>query len=235
MTGRSLLTAGVCLFLALPLHGQVSPDDHAKHHPKEKAGMDAAGGHPSGKMEGMGGDPAKELFPSLMDFPDLSREKRAEIERQAHGRMIAGLSLMSEALDRLAQATERNDYPAMQEATARMREGFAQYESGLAAQRALAEGKSPSRTALQWFKREMNLDASDESSPSTSPIGLSWFHFFVMIILVGFASAMLWMYFHKMRRARELLQQLTAKSPAVPTESPRTPSSPIPPPPSGSG
>jgi ferredoxin-NADP reductase len=167
-----------------------------------------------GGMGGMGGKPPKELYPSLMDLPELSPEKRDEVQRQAHERMKAGTALMSQGLERLANAAPGDDYAAMQEATARLREGLALFDSGLAAHRALAEGKAPREVALQWFKREMNL-----SAPTTGPeapgglLGLSWFHFFAMVILIAFAVVMVWMYFHKMRRASELLKRLTSGAP----------------------
>jgi hypothetical protein len=178
-----------------------------------------------GGMEGMhGGTSAaqpKESYPSLMSLPELTPEKRAEVERQADERMQAGTALMSQGLDRLSEATAKDDYAAMQEATAQMREGLALFESGVAARRALAEGKAPRDIALQWFKGEMNL-----SAPAAGPdapgglFGLSWFHVFVMVILVAFAAVLLGMYFHKMRRASELLKRLTSGAPGPEAISP---------------
>ena len=52
-------------------------------------------------MKGMGTPPAKELYPSLMELPDLPPEKRGEVERQAHGRMEEGLGLLSMGLQQL--------------------------------------------------------------------------------------------------------------------------------------
>jgi ferredoxin-NADP reductase len=167
-------------------------------------------------MAGMGVVAPKELYPSLMELPELTSEKRAEVQQQAHERMTSGTARMSQGLERLASAATRDDFAAMQEATAQVREGLALFESSLAAHRAIAEGKAPRDTALQWFKREMNL-----SPPPTSPVasgglwGLSWFHFFVMVILIAFAAAMIWMYFHKMQRATSLLQSLTGATAAV--------------------
>jgi hypothetical protein len=124
--------------------------------------------------------------------------------------MKAGTALMSHGLERLSNAAAGDDYAAMQEATAQVREGLALFESGLAAHRALAEGEPPHEIALQWFKREMNLSSPAATEAPAGPFGLSWFHFFVMVILIGFAVVMVWMYFRKMRRATELLQRLTS-------------------------
>src|SRR5262249_39044854 len=85
----------------------------------------------------------RELYPSLMSLPELSREKRDEVQRQAHERMKAGTALMSHGLERVSNAAAGDDDAAMQKGTAQMREGQALFESGLAVHRALAEGKAP--------------------------------------------------------------------------------------------
>jgi ferredoxin-NADP reductase len=168
-----------------------------------------------GMMGGMGANPPKEVYPSLMALPELSPEKRAAIQAEADERMRSGTALMSEGLERLTQAAEQQDYAAMQEATAQVREGLSRFDGGLAARRALAEGKSPRDVALQWFKREINLQPAATAEAGGGVFGLSWFHFFSMAVLIGFAVVMIWMYFHKMRRASELLARLTAGAPPV--------------------
>jgi ferredoxin-NADP reductase len=209
-----VLAACTGLLLGSSVLGQVSPEEHEKHHPQEKKSGPAGGMEGMGGMSGMMGhgksSPPKELYSALMDLPDLSPEKRQEIEAQARERMRSGVALLSEGLDRLAKATASDNYAAMQEATAQMREGLARFESGLAAERALSEGKAPRSVALQWFKREMNLTSPVGPEETSGPLGLSWFHFFAMIVLIGFTAVMIWMYFHKMRRATELLQRLTS-------------------------
>ena len=224
----SVLLVGLGL-LWTAANAQPTPQDHTIHHPGKNASptpqqtpdnaksMSQPSASPGmGEMEQMmerTATPPKELYPALMDLPDLSPEKRAEVERLAHDRMKSGQALMSAARDRLSQASEREDYPAMQEASAQLREALAQYESGLAAHRALAEGKAPRNIALLWFKREMNLTPS-EMEPKTSLFGLPsrWFHYFVIGILSFFVGAMVLMYFHKMRRAEKLLGQLAGGS-----------------------
>ncbi len=164
-----------------------------------------------GMMEKMGAPKPKEMYPKLMSLPDLPMEERAEIEREAHQRMLAGTALMSEGLERLADAASTDDFAAMQEATATVREGLAQFESGLAAHRAIAEGKAPRNVALQWFKREMNLLPPAGPEPELRFWGMSVFHTALMVFLTVFTVGAIWMYFHKMRRAAVLLEQLTAK------------------------
>jgi hypothetical protein len=64
----ALLAAMVGLALALPAHGQVSPEEHAKHHPGAAMGpsgnIPPAGpkeGMAGGGMGGMSGNPPKEV------------------------------------------------------------------------------------------------------------------------------------------------------------------------------
>lgn len=231
----ALVVAGIALAPGL-VHAQVSPEEHAKHHPGAAepgppstippAGpMSGAvsGDGPPGGMGGMGGmmksmgvPPPKDLYPSLMSLPDLPPERRAEVERQAHGRMEAGTALLSEGLERLARAAPTDDFAAMQAATATMREGLAQFESGLAAHRALAEGKAPRSVALQWFKREMNLASPMPSDAPRALLGATPFHLFSMVLLVVFALVMVALYFAKMRRAAALFGRIEASKGAPP-------------------
>lgn len=219
------LCAAIAVLLSGTAFAQVTPEEHAAHHPeaaqdpgaegqgKERGGMGGMMGEGMGDMmSAMGVPPPKELYPSLMDLPDLPLEKRGEVSEQAHARMKEGASLLSAALEELSRAAPGDDFRAMQDALGDMREGLARFESGLAAHRALAEGKAPRNVALQWFKSEMNL------LPPGRAEGARWwgmapFHAFVMFVLVVFAVAMLAMYFFKMRRASALLEAL-ATAPA---------------------
>jgi len=241
---RQLNTLALCLALATAgtAYAQVSPEEHAKHHPGGAGAPGMAGpgmatnapgmggmmgggmGGPGGMGEMMGGMMEKmgapkptDLYPSLMSLPDLPLEKRAEIQQQAHQRMQSGTSLMGQGLDELSRSAATDNYAAMQEAVAKLREGISQFDSGLAAHRALAEGKAPRNVALQWFKREMNLLPSS-AGVAEKRLGGPAFHLAVIAILGAFAVVMIWMYFHKMRRASALLKSLAgagvAASPA---------------------
>jgi ferredoxin-NADP reductase len=165
-----------------------------------------------GMMGGMmGQNPPKEQYPSLMSLPELTPQRREEILSKAHARMQEGTALLSQGLDRLAQAAGAGDNVAMQEALVLVREGLRRFESGLAAKRAVAEGQAPREIALQWFKREMNLSGpATGEEPGFRLWGMTPFHTFIMATLVVFAGVMIWMYFHKMRRATELLKRLTS-------------------------
>ncbi len=241
--GRLVLMAVVVgLAVALSGYGQ-TPDEHAAHHPGQDKGGAAGmppGGMPKGKdgaagmapdgkdagkdggMEGMmdgmmkkmGVPPPKDIYPSLIGLPELTTEQREQLSSQAQERMRSGVALLSVGLDRLAKATEAEDYAAMQEATGQVREALARFESGVAAQRALGEGKPPRQVAMQWFKSEMSLQPP-QGVEIRGSYGLSILHYFTMALLIAFAVAMLAMYYFKMRRAAALFGRLDpdAKSP----------------------
>ena len=198
--------------------GSVDPSGSPEAKPANGAGGMMGGGAGGGMgkmMEQMGAPKPKQLYPSLMALPDLSLERRQEIQQQAHDRMIAGAALMSEGLEALSRAAPSDDYAAMQEASASLQEGLSQFDSGLAAHRALAEGKAPRNVALQWFKREMNLLPLSGEAQQRGLFGLSWFHLTTMLILTLFAAVMIAMYFFKMRRAAALLARITQAEPAT--------------------
>ena len=220
-----LCLAALLVLVVLDAAGGQTAQEHEQHHPPAVPAPTAPaqpamptsppepippGGGMAGMAEMMGAPPPKAVYPSLMDLPELTPERRLEIERLASERMIAGSALMSAALERLTAAAQRGDRAAMQEATAQIREGLAQFASGLATQRAVAEGRAPRDIALEWFRREMNLVPLTNVPPPHGFLGLSWFHYFTMVILVAFAVTMIGMYFHKMRRAEILVARLSA-------------------------
>ncbi len=223
-----------------------SPEEHASHHPGQAAdAMPASGssvmpvtspGVARGVMDGMGEmmnemgkAPPKELYPSLMALPELSPEQRKQVEEQAAARMHAGVALMSQSLDTLNAGAQVGDYFTMHEAMTRLREGAAQLESGIAARRALVEGRAPRNVALTWFKREMNLASPIPRDEARVYLGVTPFHLFTMGLLVAFALAMVVMYFLKMRRAAALFGRLEPGSgPPPPGASPPLAGAPVP-------
>ena len=234
---KSVTTRLVCLgvfgvliglTIACPGYGQVSPDEHASHHPGQAGGGPGMAGPPKGAggmmgggmggmmdgmMKKMGVPPPKDLYPSLMAVPELSPELRTQVEAQAGERMNAGTVLIGQALDTLNAGTQAGDYAAMHDSMIRLREGAAQLESGIAARRALAEGRAPRAVALAWFKQEMNL------SLATAPAAhqrIGVLHIVTMVLLVAFAFAMVAMYFFKMRRAAALFGRIEAEKGSPP-------------------
>jgi ferredoxin-NADP reductase len=227
------LRLAVLVLLAPMPVGAQTPDEHQQHHPAAPAETLPATSQPEvGKMGGMmmGSPPPKAVYPSLMGLPELPADRRPEFEHWAGELMLAGTTLMSAAFEGLTASTQLGDAAAMQEASARVREGLAQFESGLALRRALAEGRAPRDVALDWFRREMNLVPLTSSPPPHGLFGLSWFHYIVMSILTAFAIAMVAMYFRKMRRAEALVARLGGSAGGPVAVSERPPPSGAPPP-----
>jgi ferredoxin-NADP reductase len=222
---------------------QVSPEDHAKHHPGAGAPPGkAAGGQPAAGgmgMEGMGGmmdmmhgrPPAREPFPEMMNSPKLDAAARARLRAAGDERVREGTAIIADGLDRLAAAAEVEDHAGMQAALARIREGTARMESGITARRVAAGEADPPAAATDWLKREMNLTPPPASPTARGgPFGLSWFHFVVMVALIAFAAVMVGMYYRKMHRAADLLQALTGTTASAPTVAVAPASAPSPPP-----
>lgn len=239
----------VCLLaglpFGLPVYGQMSPEEHASHHPGQAAGASPAeattatpqttsddvtvpaqaatsdstggmGGGMGGMMEKMGAPPPRELYPTLMNMPEVTSEERTEILSQAEQRMASAVALLSEGLESLARAAESDDYGAMQDASAKMHEALSWLDSGVAAQRALAEGQPPHQVAMQWFKSEMNLQPPQGVEVRSGLLGATPFHLFSMVLLVVFALVMVALYFLKMRRAAALFGRIEASKGAPP-------------------
>lgn len=181
-------------------------------------------------MKQMGVPPRKEVYPSLMALPnEVTPEDRAGIEQLANERMKAGVAQLSSGLERLSHSTSGEDYASMQQAAMQMRAGLAEFEAGIAARRVLSEGKAPRNLALDWFKREMNLASPVRPDEPRPFLGVTPYHLFTMALLIGFAFAMVAMYFFKMRRAATLFGRVDPDSPPPPAGGP-APSSPGEPP-----
>lgn len=211
---------------------QTAPSEHKQHHPQANsaaspspmAGMpgptsnaDATGGGMSGgmgeMMKQMGTPPPKDLYPSLMGLPDMSPEKRADIERLARERIIEGNALIKQAEEKMSNPATAQDPATIQEAATQMRQGLALLESGLAAQRALAGEQNSQDAAFKWFRREMNLtQVAAEVEQPHGIFGLSWFHYVTMLFLAAFVAAVIWIYFQRMRRADILVKRLAYES-----------------------
>lgn len=226
-----IIVMAVLMLTALIVKGQATPDEHAGHHAEQSSptpsssmlaptnANSSAGGMPDAADKGMddvmsnmmketGKPPPKELYPSLINLPDLTPEKRADIERLARERIATSKEQMAAATTRLSEATLHDDYAAMQEAVSQLRTASAQFESGLAVQRALAEGQTPRDVALKWFQQEMNLPPPTRPVMPGTILGVTPLHLLTMVLLIGFAISMVAMYFFKMRRAATLFGRL---------------------------
>ncbi len=213
-----------------PADASSGDDEHAAHHPDATASMPASsdesmGGSMAGMMEdmmrGCRGDECgrdrrlnKLLYPQLMALPDLPPERRASVEQLAHHRMHEGIQLLASLSSEASHAVQRNDYGGLQEASDRMRVAWGEFDSGLSAYRALAEGQAPRGIALAWFRREMNLTDPLTTALAHGVFGLSGFHYFTMALLLAFALLAAWMYVARTRRTNAVLATLRTGAPA---------------------
>ena len=247
----AVLTTILSLLLTLPARAQQADAEHRSHHPEifgeqpqseSSSSVIENAGEPSGAeeaasqgqgvgsemgrmmdvmMEKMGAPKPKDLYPSLMRLPELPEEKRDEVFTKAVVRMQDGTALMIQGFDTLSGADARQDFAQMQTAILDIEQGLSQYNSGLAAKRALTEGQAPRRVALQWFKREMNLLPTVSSLESPRILGMSPLHTAIMLVLIAFAATMIWMYAFKMRRAGALMNELRQQSVVDPKMTPQ--------------
>ncbi len=213
-----------------PADASSGDDEHAAHHPDATASMPASsdesmGGSMAGMMDdmmrGCRGDECgrdrrlnKLLYPQLMALPDLPPERRASVEQLAHHRMHEGIQLLASLSSEASHAVQRNDYDGLQEVSDRMRVAWGEFDSGLSAYRALAEGQAPRGIALAWFRREMNLTDPLTTALAHGVFGLSGFHYFTMALLLAFALLAAWMYVARTRRTNAVLATLRTGAPA---------------------
>ena len=234
--------------VAPPSAGQTAgDDDHAAHHPDAAGSMPASGSMPisdpmggmMGMMEDMlrgcrGDDCGRDqridklLYPQLMALPDLPPERRASVEQLARHQMLEGIQQLASMSSEASYAVQHNDYTGLQEASDQMRVAWGEFDNGLSAHRALAEGQSPRGVALDWFRREMSLTDPLTTVPAHGIFGLSSFHYFTMALLLAFALLAAWMYVARSRRTNAVLATLRAGAPASPAPSsvPRTSAAP---------
>ena len=221
-----------------------APNANANTNTNANVNTNNSGGMTNGAVNGTGGgmmggmaemmkqatNPRKELYPSLMELPDLPPEKRAEIQKLADERVNKGNAVLSSGLKKLTDANRDQDFARMQAGNEEIRQGQTLLASGLAVQLALVQGKAPRDIALQWFQQDMNLlpQPAHPKVPGTF-LGITPIHLFTMVLLIGFALAMVAMYFFKMRRAAALFGRLepAAGSPP-PGSSPALAGTPVP-------
>lgn len=208
----AMLSGGICA---------QSEAEHEAHHPAGATAPAATeNGQESVETESVTSDPAMagmmsaapmpETYPSLIALPELSPEKRAELQTDAIRRMTEGMQLISAGVDALGKGVEQDDLRAMEEATGIMHEGLARFDSGVATQRALAEDTPPQTVALQWFRREMSLP--DSAVVQHVGADTSWFHWSLMLGLGTIALGLLALRFLALRRTRSLLAALGGAS-----------------------
>ena len=163
-------------------------------------------------MREMGVPPRKELYPALMELEGLTPATRLQFEALARERMASGAAQMSWGLEQLNVSASTQDFPRMQAATAQMKQGVSQFDSGIAALSAISGDAAPRAVALEWFKDSMNLLPPADAQVPHGLFGLSGFHYFTMFILFAVAAAMIWANVKKMQRAQTLVAKLAGSN-----------------------
>jgi glycine betaine catabolism B len=164
-------------------------------------------------MRQMGVPPRKELYPALMELENLPPATRVQLEALARERMASGAAQMSRGLEQLNVSASTQDFLKMQAATAQMKQGLSQFDSGIAALSAISGDAAPSAVALEWFKSNMNLLPPADAQVPHGIFGLSGFHYFTMFILFAVAAAVIWASVKKMQRAQLLVAKLAGGNP----------------------
>ena len=208
--------------------------DHSAHHtesgpnaPPHTIAAPVAKPSPEGQppqSEMMGKAPRLQLYPSLMQFPDNG--DRNALEQLAHSRMSQGLPLIDAGSEELMRAFSARDYVSMRDSVVRLRDGLGLLDSGLSTHLALTAGQPARTIALNWVRRETNIQSPFIAAEPTS-LRLAPSHLAAIAALTVVASALLVFQFVRVRRVASLLQRVAV--PAGPLVRPSA--SPLPPPP----
>ncbi len=226
---------------------QMSPEEHRSHHPgaAETGSAPAATpgmgmmGKKGPKTGGMGGGmqemmkamarpKSTELFPTLIKLPELDAEQRASLLRQARQREAEGIEQLQQGFARLTLALGRDDLAAMRAEAAAIEEGLSRFRSGLAVRQALQEGVAPKRTALQWYKSQLNLLPPATMRSGFRLFGMSPFPLFICFFSLAIGLTLVTIYLLKVRRTTRLLERLVSEAGAATTPPPPiTPPAPV--------
>lgn len=197
-----------------------APQPNSPSAPGGSSGTPSQGNSSQGMTGGMGmmgdmmGRPRKEFYPSLMEMPALSAERRHELESQVRAQISSGVESLSGAETDLRHALAEDNIATADQAARRIRESLDQVQSSVTVLRALNEGKSPQEIAQNWFKAQMNLLPQPVTVSADGVLGVSWFHVITMGLLAAFSLSMLAIYVTRMRRANALVDRLM-RAPAV--------------------
>ncbi len=158
----------------------------------------------------MKGPKSTEFYPSLIRIAEPDPVERKRLERRAEQWISGGRSLVSDGAASLFEFTQRDDFPAMEQAGAVIAQGLSRIESGLAARRALEGGEPPPQVALEWFKTQLNLLPAQMDPKDTRVLGMTPFRLFLCGLMVVAISVSLTVYVLRMRRASHLVERILA-------------------------
>ncbi len=240
-----LLTLIALILTPALTQAQTSPEEHKSHHPgasdtapattddtgmgMEKKDKKPGGMGMGGKSGGMGGGGMKammkamarpkssELFPTLIKFPELSTEQRTTLLERARQMESAGVAQLHKGFADFTQAQGRDDLAAMRTEAAAIEAGLSRFRSGLAVRQALNAGIAPQRTALQWYKSQLNLLPPAAMRSGFQLFGMTPFSLFICLFSLLIGLTLVTIYLLKVRRTSQLLARLTADPPVGPT------------------
>ena len=161
-----------------------------------------------------------DMYPRMMNLKELTREKKVAILKAADKRIREGRTLILSGFNVIKIDNKLADFSKLEKSLEEIRQGISQFSSGVAAKKAITEGKAPQNIALRWFKKEMNLIpmSLQPNQKHSFLFGMSFFHTSIMSILILFMVTMIWMYFFKMKRAATLLENLSKRPTAEDSE-----------------
>ncbi len=238
---RSMVWIAIGVFAACLLYSAGSsslaqPDGHAGHHPAATEAPQASGNvdRPSGpRMQPaapgtggrdamgdmaesemmMGKAPSKEFYPSLLDLPQLSTDKRAALEAQAQSWISQGTNGLALAEETLRHANASNDSIGRKLAIARLQDSLAQVRSGASILQSLADGNAPHEIAMTWFRDQLGLPSERQSGIVGGVFGLSWFHLTTMFFVGAVSIVIVATHFARLHRANALAMRLSNVAP----------------------
>lgn len=161
-----------------------------------------------------GGSP--QTYPSMINLPPASPESRLQAQQLAATRMQTGGALLVEAGTAMLSALRANDAVATQRALQSVRQALSELESGLSTQQLLAQGTEPQAAALDWFRRQLSVEAAAEPTSPFRPFGLTWMHFSGMATLIVLTLSAMTFFIARRRQAGILARRLRA-TPTPPT------------------
>ena len=183
-------------WMSMPGTAPVAPPALATEGPAPGAGMMGMG-----MMRGR----SLETFPRMMGLP--AGTNADEAQRLAFDRMQDGASSLVLAGQQLQSALSTGNWLALQASIEQLREALSKLESGVNAQRMLAEGAQPQAVASKWFKTQTALGTQQHPDPA-APFGLSWRHFSAMALLIVAASLAFVLYALRLQWASSFATQL---------------------------
>jgi len=160
----------------------------------------------------MRGPESSEFYPTLIRIPEPDPVERKRLERRAEQWISEGRSQLSDGADALSASTQRNDVPAIEQATALIVQGLSRVQSGLAARRALEGGEPPPQVALEWFKTQLNLLPAQMEPKAIRVLGMAPFQLFLCTLMILAVGVSLTVYILRMRRASHLVERIVAGS-----------------------